>query len=110
MDDLLTGTWEITALLPGGATPSQAASITFETDHLHFYAGCNRATGAYRLDGHTLRAGPVALTMMYCPDMAVEQHLCSALAEPLQVRLDTETLVANGPRGGFEARRNATTG
>lgn len=110
MDALLTGTWEITALLPGRAAPSQAASITFETDRLHFYAGCNRAMGTYRLDGRTLQAGPVALTMVYCPDMSVEQHLCAALGEPLEVTLDGRTLVARGARGGFEARRRDTAG
>jgi heat shock protein HslJ len=108
--DTLLGTWQITALLPGCTNPSQAATITFDADRLHFYAGCNRAMGSYRLDGDRLRAGPIALTMMYCPDMTVEQHLCTALAQPLHLALDAETLIANGISGGFQARRMPTPG
>jgi heat shock protein HslJ len=106
MDDALTGTWQITALLPGARTPSQPTTITFDGGRLHFYAGCNRAVGAYTVTGDTLRAGPVALTMMYCPDMTVEQHLCTALAEPLHVDLRGDLLVVSGPRGGFQASRD----
>ncbi|MCB0920834.1 MAG: META domain-containing protein [Actinobacteria bacterium] len=104
MDDDLRGTWTITELLPNGIRP-QTAEITFEDHRLYFYAGCNRAMGSYTIDGHTLTAGPVALTMMYCPDMSAEQHLCRVLAEPLDVSFDGDTLTATGPVGGFTARR-----
>jgi heat shock protein HslJ len=105
MNQALTGSWRITALLPGARTPSQATTISFDGARLHFYAGCNRAVGTYTVTGDTLRAGPVALTMMYCPDMTVEQHLCMALAEPLHLDLRDDLLVVTGPRGGFQARR-----
>jgi heat shock protein HslJ len=105
MNDGLTGTWRVIALLPGAQAPSQPTTITFEDGRLYFYAGCNRAVGAYTVSSDTLRAGPVALTMMYCPDMTVEQHLCTALAEPLQLDLRDDLLVVSGPRGGFQARR-----
>ena len=104
MDARLPGTWTITELLPDGIRP-QTAEITFDGDRLYFYAGCNRAMGSYTVDGHTLTAGPVALTMMYCPDMSAEQHLCRVLAEPLDVSFDGDTLTATGPVGGFTARR-----
>ncbi len=76
MDERLSGTWTITELLPDGIRP-QTAEITFEDHRLYFYAGCNRAMGSYTIDGHTLTAGPVALTMMYCPD-----HECRAAPVP----------------------------
>ena len=104
MDDALQGTWTITELRPDGIRP-QTAEITFAEGGLHFYAGCNRAMGSYTFDGRTLIAGPVALTMMYCPDMSAEQHLCRVLGEPLDVRIDNDTLVATGAIGGFAARR-----
>ena len=104
MDARLPGTWTITELLPDGIRP-QTAEITFDGDRLYFYAGCNRAMGSYTVDGHILTAGPVALTMMYCPDMSTEQHLCRVLAEPLDVSIDGDTLTATGPAGGFAARR-----
>ena len=104
MDARLPGTWTITELLPDGIRP-QTAEITFDGDRLYFYAGCNRAMGSYTVDGYTLTAGPVALTMMYCPDMSAEQHLCRVLAEPLDVSIDGDRLTATGPAGGFAARR-----
>jgi heat shock protein HslJ len=104
MDDRLQGTWTITELLPDGQRPG-TAEITFEDGRLFFYAGCNRAVGSYTVDDSTLKAGPVALTMMYCPDMSTEQYLCRVLAEPLQIRVGEDTLVASGPAGGFMARR-----
>jgi heat shock protein HslJ len=108
VEDPLIGTWDIVRLLPGGQTPSQPASITFDGRQLHFFAGCNRAVGPYALESNGLRAGPVALTMMYCPDMTVERHLCTALGQPLQVDVVADRLVAVGPRGGFEARRTTS--
>jgi heat shock protein HslJ len=104
MDDRLQGTWTITHLLPDGQRPL-TAEITFEQGRLYFYAGCNRAVGSYTVDEGTLTAGPVALTMMYCPDMSTEQYLCRVLAEPLAIRVDDDTLHAAGSAGGFTARR-----
>jgi heat shock protein HslJ len=103
--DELQGSWAITTLLPYETAPA-TAEITFDNGHLHFYAGCNRAMGGYTYDGRTLTAGPIALTMMYCPDMSAEQHLCRVLAEPLEVSIDDDTLMATGPAGGFTAQRD----
>ena len=105
MGSPLEGTWQVTALLPGGSEPSTATEITFEGERLNFYAGCNRASGGFTLDGETLTAGPVAMTMMYCPDMTGEQHLARALSHPLRISLEAGVLRAVGEAGGFEARR-----
>ena len=104
MADDLEGTWTITELLPDRTRP-KIAEITFEAARLNFYAGCNRAMGSYTFDGLTLTAGPVAMTMMYCPDMSTEQHLARVLAEPLTITIEDDTLVARGAAGGFSARR-----
>ncbi len=110
MADDLQGTWTITRMIadepqPEEITPPDGTQITFEDGRLWFYAGCNRAMGSYTLAGDILEAGPVALTMMYCPDMSAEQHLCRVLAEPLDVSIDGDRLTATGPVGGFTARR-----
>jgi heat shock protein HslJ len=104
MDDDLRGTWTITELLPEGGRP-EVAEITFDDGRLNFYAGCNRAMGSYTFDGRTLTAGPVAMTMMYCPDMSTEEHVARVLADPLTITLEAGTLLADGPMGGFTARR-----
>ena len=88
MDERLSGTWTITELLPDGIRPQTA--LTFEDHRLYFYARCNQRWVRTPLTG-TLTAGPVALTMMYCPDMSAEQHLCRVLAEPLDVSIDGDT-------------------
>ncbi|MEZ5185081.1 MAG: META domain-containing protein [Candidatus Nanopelagicales bacterium] len=101
----LLGAWQITALLPGPRPVAQPATIAFETQRLFLYAGCNRGVGAYRLEDSTLVAGPVALTMKFCPDMRVEQHLCAALSQPLTLDIQRDRLVARGASLGFEAVR-----
>ena len=107
MTDDLQGSWTITELLPDRTHP-QTAEITFDEGRLHFYAGCNRAMGSYTFDGATLIAGPVAMTLMYCPDMSAEEHLARALSKPLDITIDDGSLMATGPAGGFTARRAPT--
>lgn len=110
MADDLQGTWTITRMIadepqPEEITPPDGTQITFEDGRLWFYAECNRAMGSYTLAGDILEAGPVALTMMYCPDMRAEQLLCRVLAAPLKVDISDDILVVTGEAGGFSARR-----
>lgn len=90
--DPLEGTeWQLTSLpdreaadlaaVPGGVT------VAFRAGAVQVFAGCNRLRGSYALDGDRLRLGPMAGTMMACPEpqMAVENAVKTALAGSLRV-------------------------
>jgi prolyl oligopeptidase len=66
-------------LLEVGA--SIEASARFEGGRVAGSAGCNRYTGGYMLDGEGLTFGPLASTMMMCPEpqMRVEMAFLAAL-------------------------------
>lgn len=51
----------------------------------------------------------MVLTMMFCPDMNVEQHLCAALGEPLVLEFEGHRLLARGTSLGFEAVLDSQT-
>ncbi len=75
--------WRV-AGLDGAPLPPLRAAVTLEFGTGGRFAGqgpCNRLLGSYRLSGEELRLGPVASTMMACPQpiMEAEQALTRAL-------------------------------
>lgn len=74
--DLLTGdAWRITAL--GGATLVEPERLTLnflDAGRVAGSAGCNRIVGGFSLTGEGLKFGPMASTMMACPDSLMEQE------------------------------------
>ena len=77
-------------------------SATFTVDTVAGFAGCNRFTAPYTVDGGTVEIGQVAVTRMACPPPAdsVERAYLAALADVAGWRLnDGETqlvLLADG--------------
>src|SRR5262245_63743564 len=72
---------------------SQAPSVRFEAGRLQGFGGCNRLAGPYAIEGDRVKLGPLAGTMMACPEpaMAVETAFQQALAGGVRFR------VAEGP-------------
>jgi heat shock protein HslJ/membrane-bound inhibitor of C-type lysozyme len=74
--DLLTGaTWQVTAL--GGATliePERLSLNFLDAGRVAGSSGCNRIIGGFTLTGEGLQFGPMASTMMACPDPLMEQE------------------------------------
>lgn len=68
---------------------AQPPSVRFEAGHLQGFGGCNRLAGAYSIDGDRVTLGPLAGTMMACPQpaMDVEAALKDALAGTLRFRV-----------------------
>jgi heat shock protein HslJ len=56
-------------------------TLTLEDGNASGFAGCNQFTGGYEVDGDTISLGPLAATMMACPDdvTAVETAYLPAL-------------------------------
>jgi heat shock protein HslJ len=55
-------------------------------------SGCNRFNGGYKQTPTTLTFGPLATTMMMCPDdqMKVERTFLAALDGTVEYRLDKD--------------------
>jgi heat shock protein HslJ len=69
--------------LVGGveAPPDAVPTLTLEEGTASGFAGCNRFTGGYELDGNSVAVGPLATTQMACEDAktAVEAAYLPAL-------------------------------
>lgn len=80
-----TGWRVLTVVGPDGASMAIPAgvdaTVSFADGRVTGRGGCNRLTGEYRLDGPRLSLGPLATTMMHCPDPAgaVEAAVLTAL-------------------------------
>lgn len=80
-----------------------------EDDRLSGFGGCNRLMGSYELDGASIRFGPVAGTMIACPQGEDTEHkLAIALDLTRSWRIvgqHLELLDQHGePTARFEAR------
>lgn len=76
-------------LLTIGGEPVDAPAEGLEARYFALYserqgmagfAGCNRISGSYEVEGASLRFSEVVSTRMACPDLAGEQALLEALA------------------------------
>lgn len=80
---LLTGPeWVVEDIGGAGIIDSSRVTIAFDRDgRVSGRATCNRYTGAVELSGEGLRVGPVAATMMACPEalMVQERRFLTAL-------------------------------
>lgn len=74
--DLLTGgTWQITALDGAALIEPERLSLNFlNAGRVAGSSGCNRIIGGFTLTGEGLQFGPMASTMMACPDPLMEQE------------------------------------
>ena len=70
-------------ILKGGATPGVSATV-----------GCNQLAGGYTLEGDRLNFGPMAATMMACPEPlgALEQQLSQVLSGSRTWKIAGQTL------------------
>lgn len=117
---LLTGrTWQIEDIGGEGVIDSVRATLGFDagaaTGEARVYGSgsCNRYFGGATLTGEGLSFGPIAGTMMACPEaiMAQEQRLFRALEQVTGFDIDaTGALILSGPAGALITARAATDG
>jgi len=106
---LLRQSARVLRALDGAPLPSdRPLELLFGTEGRFAGQGpCNRLLGGYRLSGEELRLGPVASTMMACPEplMAAERHYVEALEKVRGFALSPEgglfLLAADGARLEF---------
>jgi len=91
-------TWQLAA--PGAQSAGEAASekrpvtARFEGGRVSGFSGCNRFMGSYTLDRDSVLIGPLAGTMMACPDpeMAIEKAFLGALTGTLRYAISGDQL------------------
>lgn len=105
--------WKLIWLGDTPVTPlenQQEAHLVLHTqDHRAAgFAGCNRFTGTYELDGTALRFGPLATTRMACASgMDVEQRMLEALHATRSWNTTGEHLELSDDHGALLARFEA---
>jgi len=93
MTDRLDGTsW--TLIAPVDTPDGIDITLTFAEGTASGYAGCNRFSASYSLDGDGLRLGPVMTTRMACDEdaMQAEAEFLSRLADTVGVEHDDDVL------------------
>ncbi|HDR29235.1 META domain-containing protein [Rhodovulum sp.] len=75
LDVLAAHPWRIEDIGGGGIVGSSNVGIVFGRDgRVSGSGGCNRFMGGAELTGEGLRIGPVAVTMMACPEALMDQE------------------------------------
>jgi heat shock protein HslJ len=83
----------------------QPPTLKLEAGRLQGFGGCNRLVGSYTLDRDRVTFGPIAGTMMACPEpvMTIENALKAALAGTLTARVGPEGLTLTPASGSDPA-------
>jgi heat shock protein HslJ len=105
--------WELMELT-GQPAPTGAggrrATIRFHADSSRAggFAGCNRWSASYTVDGGSIRFGPIILTKMACADgMPLEQRTASALESARRFEIANDQLTLFGDVGPIARFRRA---
>ena len=103
---LENATWRLTTLpgqtLPTTAGSQSALSVRFAKGRVEGFSGCNQFTGGFRVQGHTLLTlGPIAGTLMACPEpaMALEQAFRTAFSGTMRVAVSGDELTLTPESG-----------
>jgi putative lipoprotein len=96
MADLENVQWTLTELDGAAITPVSRSAPTLKfaskDRRVSGFAGCNRFTGGYELNGANLRFGNLAVTRMACAEPTPEAALLKALADTVSWKVDGRTL------------------
>lgn len=92
------------------ATERKAPTLTLSSkDHrAHGFAGCNRFTGGYELNGDKLRFTALATTRMACAEPTREPALLKALEDTASWRIEGRTLELLDASSSVRARWTVT--
>lgn len=91
-------TWQLAAPAAQGtgvgAKEMRPVTALFEGGRVSGFSGCNRFMGSYTLDRDSVLFGPLAGTMMACPDpgMAIEKAFLGALTGTLRYAISGDRL------------------
>ena len=105
----LAGTnWTFVSIGGVAVAADRPTALQFDGNRLSGSAGCNRFSGTYKVDGGTLKAGPLMATEMACPGMELEQAFFKLMESPVSLTFaDDGTLVLTGSEGRTAVLRRA---
>lgn len=85
----------------GLASLERAVSVTFEDGLAFGFGGCNNFRGGYKSSGNRLEVGPLASTMMACPEPAssIESAFHAAFTGSFEFTIDGDQLMASSASG-----------
>ena len=96
---VVTSVGEFTAPIGAGGE-GLTLTLGLEDSRASGFAGCNRFTGNYSLDGGKLTFGPLAATRMHCTEaMDLEAAYLEALGTIIRFELSDAGLVLFSPEG-----------
>ena len=96
---VVTAVGEFTAPIGAGGE-GLTLTLGLEDSRASGFAGCNRFTGNYSLDGGKLTFGPLAATRMHCTEaMDLEAAYLEALGTIIRFELSDAGLVLISPEG-----------
>jgi heat shock protein HslJ len=83
------------------ALPDVETLIVFKDGTVAGTAGCNRLSGSYQVDGSNVKFGPMASTMMACPEapMAQEAAVMAAMSSAATYELTGDQLILKDASG-----------
>lgn len=112
MADLENVEWTLTQLDGAAVAPTSRGAPTLKLSskerRASGFAGCNRYTGGYELNGASLRFGNLAVTRMACPEPTPEAALLKALQDTVTWKVDGRTLELSDANSTVRARWTVT--
>ena len=88
--------WTLTEIDGAAVTPTSRGAPTLKLAskerRASGFAGCNRLTGGYELNGANLRFGNLAVTRMACAEPTPEAAVLKALQDTVSWKVDGRTL------------------
>jgi heat shock protein HslJ len=108
MADVENVEWTLTELDGAAIAPTERGAPTLKLSskerRASGFAGCNRYTGGYELNGATLRFGALAATRMACPDPTPETALLKVLEATASWKVAGRTLELSDASATVRAR------
>jgi heat shock protein HslJ len=107
LEDLVATEWVAESLDGTPVAPEVRSTLKFEAaDRVSGDGGCNRMAGPVRVEGTSIRFGPLAMTRRACaePAMQQEQRYARALERARAVRRDGGALILADEAGAVLAR------
>ena len=100
--DLTNTNWMLTSLNGSEPVPTTTITINFDNgSQVSGSDGCNNYSGSYEVDGNNIKFGPLAGTMMACPEPIMEQATAyqNALAETATFTVTDDELTFSNASG-----------
>jgi heat shock protein HslJ len=85
--------------------PQQFTLEFLDNNRIAVKADCNRASGAFTLNGTTLTIGPMAVTKAYCGSASLDSEFLSLLGGETVATVSPTSLVLSSARGALRFSR-----